>query len=159
MLCAAGAPVDRVAEQQQADHQQHARKRRERAVPPAVEVGRRNRRQYVEAQDHPLGGNHLVQEQGDRKQRQDDPQLFVDALQGAGQVQSFHGVRLHSGPLRATIRMKTEQLLFRLQRTTAFVGKGLKFSALTVGVSGGESVSVCRAGTRSTVFFSRPLTF
>jgi hypothetical protein len=49
--------------------------------------------------------------------------------------------------------------LFRLSRVQTFTGKGLKFGALTVGVSGGWSVRVYRTGTSAADFFSGGLTF
>ena len=90
----------RVPEEQQTDDEEHARKRRQRPVPAAVEIRRGDGRQHVEAEDHSLRRDQVIQEQRDRKQREYDPQLLVDALKRTRQ-DSFHN---HSS--------LTQQLLF-----------------------------------------------
>ena len=68
---------------QEQDHHQHARERGERGVPLAIQVRRAERRQHVEAEHHPLRCEHLVQEQCNRKQRQQYPQLLVHPFEAA----------------------------------------------------------------------------
>ena len=79
---AGGRQEDGVVPRHQA-HEQHAAERRQRRVPAAVEVGRAQRRQRVEAQDHPLAVDDEVQEQADAEEGQEQPQLLVHFLEAA----------------------------------------------------------------------------
>ncbi len=54
-------------------------------MPAAVEIRRGDCGQHVEAEYHPLRGNQMIEQQRDRKQREQDPQFLVDALQRTGQ--------------------------------------------------------------------------
>ena len=69
---------------------------RERGVPLAIQVGGAERRQHVEAEHHPLRSEHLIQEQRDRKQREQDPELFVHALE-LPELRSSHATSVADG--------------------------------------------------------------
>jgi hypothetical protein len=77
-----GREQHRVVPGHEAD-EQHAAERGQRGLPPAVQIGGSERRQRVEAQDHPLTVDDHVQQQADEEQGQEDPQLLVDLFERA----------------------------------------------------------------------------
>ena len=94
---ARGREEDRVVPGHQ-DDQEHAAQRGQRRVPTAVVVGRPERREGVEAQHHPLAVYHQVQEQTDREQREQNPELFVDLFDPSEAQLSSCGLPVDLGP-------------------------------------------------------------
>ena len=100
------------------DHEQHAPKRRQRRVPASVEVRRAERRQGVEAEQHPLAVDCQVHQQADSEQRQEQPELLVHFLDAA--EPRFHDCRAPGwGPSKSKLVLDEGRQPWRAGKNSA----------------------------------------